>query len=158
MKTERFMDVCWVILAIALFVKLLSAGESDRDEPPADSVRVAVEYWHDADTPKKCTIHLPLGVRLYESDGLRASDYDAWEVGTRPGQTITADERAKGKRALSSLQAEFDELDLRVQLSTGSGRDKYGRPLGVFWLRRTSDQRWVRVADWIRANGCERGK
>lgn len=147
-----------VIVIMSALIAGTMAAPDGLDAPPPDSVRVDVEYWHDADTPKRCTIHLPLGVRLHEPDGLRASDYDAWEVGTRPGQTITSDERSKGKQALSSLIADFDELSLRVQLASGSGRDKYGRPLGVFWLRRTADERWVRVSDWIRANGYERGK
>ena len=148
--------LCAGVLA-AVAIAALPSGIERYDEPPACAVRVSAEYWHDADTPKRCKVMLPLGVILDEPDGLRASDYDAWEVGTRPGQVVTDDERSKGRAALADLIATFDESDVRVQLNSGSGRDKYGRPLGVFWLRETASGKWVKLADWIKAHGYERG-
>ena len=120
--------------------------------PPPHALRVEVARWHDADTPKGCKIYLPLGVILDEPDGLRAINYDSWEVGSRPGIAVSENERARGKAALAELVRDHDELDLRF-VPSNLGRDKYGRPLGEFWLKRTADGEWVELGEWARANG-----
>lgn len=121
-------------------------------EPPPNALRVEVARWYDADTPKGCKVYLPLGVILDEPDGLRAINYDSWEVGNRPGAAVSQDERTKGKAALDQLVQEHEEHDLRF-VPSKLGRDKYGRPLGEFWLKRTVDGEWIELGQWARANG-----
>lgn len=142
-----------LIITGGLFAAI--AATVNTSTPPACSLRVEVGEWHDADTPKRCRVHLPLGVLLDERDGLRASNYDAWEVGHRPGQTITEAEKSKGRTALAALRDTFDESDLRL-VPHKDGRDKYGRILGELWLRRTADGRWLELGSWARSEGHTR--
>lgn len=112
--------------------------------------------WHDADTPVRCVVRLPWGVLLDEPRGLRAADYDAWEIGSRGGADVTAEERAKGQEALEQLRLISVGRSLYA-VPVGRGqRDSFGRPLARLYLVRGDEV--ISLAEWARSRGHIRTK
>jgi len=97
---------------------------------------------------------------MYEEDGIRALNYDAWEISRVRNSAAFKDftdeqwkeEIRKGKLALQALLDMKGEL--YVQLTPDSKRDVFGRPLGSFFLL-TKDG-YLDLGKWAQDNGHQR--
>lgn len=147
---------CMPIASIAIgFVMAVFScvvgDELSSDRIPTGALLVESYEWHDADTPVQCRIRLPYGVILDEPRGLRAIDYDAWELGSRGGAGVTDEERAKGRFAVEELRRLNVGRSLYVAPVGRGARDSFGRPLGRFFLARPGEV--IDLAEWARKNG-----
>lgn len=120
---------------------------------PPEALPVEQYRWHDADTAVDAVVRLPYGVLLEGS--IRAADYDAWEIGSRGGQSVDDAERMRGRKALEELRRMSEGGALYVVPVPPGTRDSFGRLLGRFYIRRASGE-VVDVRNWAVSNGHTR--
>lgn len=142
---------CMPLIVVALAASCFACANAENHSAPAGAMLVESYEWHDADTPVQCRIRLPYGVILDEPRGVRAVDYDAWELGSRGGAGVTDEERAKGRRAVEELRRLSVGRSLYVMPVERGSRDSFGRPLGRLFLVRPGEV--IELADWARSNG-----
>jgi hypothetical protein len=143
-------------MILAAMLVLLSIAQADATLP-SNALHVQSFTWHDADTAVDVVVKLPYGVLLEESRGIRDDGYDAWEVGSRGGIDVTAEEKARGREALSKIKDLSVGKSLYLVPSGRGKRDSFGRLLGSLWLI-GSDGKAIKVSDWAKANGHARSK
>ena len=120
---------------------------------PPEALPVERYQWHDADTAVGVVVRLPYGVLLEGS--IRAADYDAWEIGSRGGQSVDDAERMRGKKAVEELRTLTEGGRLYIVPVPPGTRDSFGRLLGRFYVRRASGE-VVDVRQWAVNNGHTR--
>ena len=120
---------------------------------PPEALPVERYQWHDADTAVGAIVRLPYGVLLEAA--IRAADYDAWELGSRGGQSVNDAERQRGKKAVEELRKMSEGGSLYVVPVPPGTRDSFGRLLGRLYVRRASGE-VVDVRQWAVNNGHTR--
>ena len=120
---------------------------------PPEALPVERYRWHDADTAVDAVVRLPYGVLL--EGVIRAADYDAWEIGSRGGQSVDDAERQRGRKALEELRTLSDGGRLYIVPVPPGTRDSFGRLLGRVFVRRASGE-VVDVRQWAISNGHTR--
>ena len=120
---------------------------------PPEALPVERYQWHDADTAVGAVVRLPYGVLL--EGVIRAADYDAWELGSRGGQSVDDAERMRGKKAVEELRTLTEGGRLYIVPVPPGTRDSFGRLLGRFYVRRASGE-VVDVRQWAVSNGHPR--
>jgi hypothetical protein len=113
---------------------------------------VQIGYWHDADTPKQVTVFCPMNVSTFHKDGLRAVNYDSWELTSRNGTTVTDEERKKGAKARDAIIELCKTGKVYIGVEIPTKEDSFGRPLVEFWLERP-DGSFLEIAQWAKDNG-----
>ncbi len=141
--------------AVVGLVTVLAAAEAPAPvavdtRAPANAVQVDPYRWHDADTAQG-TLRLPYGVSLDADRGIRALGYDAWEIGSRGGTTVTEAERERGRAAVAELRSLSTGRTLWAAPAGRGERDAFGRPLAALWLRDESG--WIDLAQWAKERG-----
>lgn len=139
------------LLVVVAWIATVSAQRPVETDPPPGGLLIESYEWHDADTPVDCKVCLPYGVTLDEPRGLRASTYDAWEIGSRGGAEVTDAERVKGRKALDEIRRLSVGRSLYVIPEGRGKRDSFGRPLGRLVLWRPGDT--IDVGEWAKAHG-----
>lgn len=112
---------------------------------PPEALPVERYQWHDADTAVGAIVRLPYGILLEGS--IRAADYDAWEIGSRGGQSVDDAERQRGKKAVEDLRRMSEGGRLYIVPVPPGTRDSFGRLLGRFFIRKPSGE-VVDVRQW----------
>jgi hypothetical protein len=120
---------------------------------PPEALPVEQYRWHDADTAVGAIVRLPYGVLL--EGAIRASDYDAWELGSRGGQSVDDAERMRGRKAVEELRTLSEGGSLYIVPVPPGTRDSFGRLLGRFYVRKASGE-VVDVRQWAVSNGHTR--
>ena len=120
---------------------------------PPEALPVEQYRWHDADTAVGAIVRLPYGVLL--EGAIRAADYDAWELGSRGGQSVDDAERMRGKKAVEELRKMSEGGSLYIVPVPPGTRDSFGRLLGRFYVRKASGE-VVDVRQWAVNNGHTR--
>lgn len=120
---------------------------------PPEALPVERYQWHDADTAVGAIVRLPYGVLIEGS--IRAADYDAWEVGSRGGQSVDDAERQRGRKALEELRRMSEGGSLYIIPVPPGTRDNFGRLLGRFYIRKASGE-VVDVRQWAINGGHTR--
>ena len=120
---------------------------------PPEALPVEQYRWHDADTAVGAIVRLPYGVLIEGT--IRAAGYDAWELGSRGGQSVDDAERMRGRKAAEELQKMSEGGRLYIVPVPPGTRDSFGRLLGRFYLRKASGE-VVDVRQWAVSNGHTR--
>lgn len=144
-----------VLIPLASLLCLATVQSFAADLPPG-ALLVESYEWHDADTPVQCRVRLPYGLILDEPRGLRASNYDAWEIGSRGGAGVTEAERDKGRKALDEIRRLSVGRSLYVIPEGRGDRDSFGRLLGRFVLWRPGEL--IDLGQWAKDRGHTRGE
>jgi hypothetical protein len=110
---------------------------------PPEALPVERYRWHDADTAVDAVVRLPYGILLEGT--IRAADYDAWELGSRGGQSVDDAERQRGKKAVEELRGLTDGCT-----SSQCHQGRVTRSAGS-WVVSTFEGRLVRL--WTFGNG-----
>ena len=149
--------LCWVLIAV------LAVGMAFSGPTPAPAFQKAVDITLDrlenirvidGDT-LEADLNLGHGV-LLRKQSLRLEGFDAWETSRRRRTvTITDAELVKGKLATEALEKLIRESP--VACITDGGDNVYNRSQG--YLRLVGrDGTILDVAEWMLANGHDRGK
>lgn len=131
-------------------ISLTQAKQVESAFLPTEGVTVI-----DGDTVTVRYLHLPYNVCI-TGRKIRALDYDTYEsrqVNRSTGPAVDAVEIAKGKVAATAFNTLLSKgrLYVRPPDEAAAQFDSFGRMLGRFYIR-TTDERWIDVADYMKRN------
>lgn len=137
-------------LSLVLAALVLTPAAAADPLAPTFAKPVKVLSVHDGDGLRG-TVDLGYGLSYTPKAGIRAADYDAWEVNkVRQTVVVTDEEVAKGKVARDDLKALF--ATGQVFLEDAGELDPHGRLIAILWVRDTKGK-WIFVAGWMEAHG-----
>jgi hypothetical protein len=141
------------VLAVGLAVFAATGQQPRAPDPiaPTSARRVLIERVHDADTVFGA-IDLGYGLSLNVHGGIRAADFDAWEVGRQREQVvgpISDEELRKGRIARDALINLLVGNQLWAEDSGDT--DPHGRNSSILWIKQ--GDKWIYLAGWMDQQG-----
>jgi len=136
---------CLLSITLSLIACLPLAAQ----ESPTCAKPVKVWAIYDADTITGCEIQMGWGHKFEPPKGMRAADFDAFEVDERRSTVhVTEVEKVRGRQATEDFRKLLESGTLYVEEVNWSGG--HDRIAAKWWILPRGGTEFIRVAYWMR--------